>query len=328
MPTPSMLFVSHANPEDNLFARWITLRLAREGYPVWCDLTQLLGGEDFWRDIETAIRDRTVKFLFVLSQTSNAKQGILDELAVARKVGKKHHNFILPLRIDDIKSDDINIELNRLNYIDFAHGLAVGYSQLLDVLEKEGIPRDPRFSPDAVTRWWRTHYPATAGVVATPERYLSNWFEFSQTPKKLRLPSIEPEDSFARAVEEQTLELPAPSWPYANLLFSFASADDLLPILEGKGMELANSLELEFETFRDHGLDHPTIQRREARNILARCSERRSIALLSVADYFPTNSPEARGIIGSSRDCSRMIEFSTKNSQAIAAGGLWLASNP
>src|SRR6266404_4768498 len=99
----NMVFVSHANPEDNLFTRWLALRLAREGYPVWCDLTKLLGGEDFWRDIEAAIRGRTAKFLFVLSKTSNQKQGTLMELAVARKVGKNIHDFVIPLRIDDIR---------------------------------------------------------------------------------------------------------------------------------------------------------------------------------------------------------------------------------
>jgi hypothetical protein len=28
----SMVFVSHANPEENEFARWLTLQLANEGY--------------------------------------------------------------------------------------------------------------------------------------------------------------------------------------------------------------------------------------------------------------------------------------------------------
>ena len=46
---------------------------------MWCDLTQLLGGEDFWRDMEAGIRDRTAKFLFLLSMTSNQKQGTLME---------------------------------------------------------------------------------------------------------------------------------------------------------------------------------------------------------------------------------------------------------
>jgi hypothetical protein len=41
---------SHAI-EDNTFTRWLSLQLARNGYRVWCDLTKLLGGEIFWRDI-------------------------------------------------------------------------------------------------------------------------------------------------------------------------------------------------------------------------------------------------------------------------------------
>ena len=51
-----MLFISHANPEDNEFAQWLALQLAKCGYPVWCDLTKLLGGETFWSDIEEALR--------------------------------------------------------------------------------------------------------------------------------------------------------------------------------------------------------------------------------------------------------------------------------
>src|SRR5690606_32658945 len=77
-----MLFVGHANPEDNEIARWLALRLATEGYPVWCDLTKLLGGEAFWSDIESAIRERTSKYLLVLSRTSNAKPGVLNELSL------------------------------------------------------------------------------------------------------------------------------------------------------------------------------------------------------------------------------------------------------
>src|SRR5208283_2138521 len=79
-----MVFVSHANPEDNEFSRWLALQLAKEGYPVWCDLTKLLGGEDFWINIEEAIRTRSSKFLFVLSRTSNSKIGPLQELHVAQ----------------------------------------------------------------------------------------------------------------------------------------------------------------------------------------------------------------------------------------------------
>src|SRR5207247_328288 len=98
------LLLSHANPEDNEFTLWLALQLAKEGYPVWCDLTQFLGGEDFWKDAEEAIRDRTAKLIFVLSKTSNRKDGPLKELRVAQNVAKKEklNDFVLPCQIDDL----------------------------------------------------------------------------------------------------------------------------------------------------------------------------------------------------------------------------------
>ena len=136
-----MIFVSHALPEDNEFTRWLALRLAREGYPVWCDLTKLLGGEDFWSDIENAIRSRTTKFLFVLSRTSNEKPGVLQELALAKRVGKGREDFVIPLKINDLASDETTIELTRLNSIDFRGGWVGGLAKLLEKLEKDEVPR-------------------------------------------------------------------------------------------------------------------------------------------------------------------------------------------
>lgn len=84
------MFVSHANPEDNEFTMWLALQLASAGYSVWCDLTELLGGEDFWGgDIQKALASKTIKFTFVLSKASNKKDGTLQELAYAKEVAKK-----------------------------------------------------------------------------------------------------------------------------------------------------------------------------------------------------------------------------------------------
>lgn len=83
-----MIFISHALPEDNEFTRWLALRLAREGYPVWCDLTKLLGGEDFWSDIEDAIRNRTTKFLFCPLQNLQRETGRASEVG-AGKAGRQ-----------------------------------------------------------------------------------------------------------------------------------------------------------------------------------------------------------------------------------------------
>ena len=77
------------------------------------------------------------------------------KIAVAEKVGKAFKDFIIPLRIDDLSSNDVTIELNRLNYVDFPRGWAVGYRKLLEKLEEDSVPKDGRFSPDTVTKWWR-----------------------------------------------------------------------------------------------------------------------------------------------------------------------------
>ena len=144
------------------------MRLAREGYPVWCDLTKLLGGEDFWSDIEDAIRNRTTKFLFVLSKTSNEKPGVLQELALAKRVGKEREDFVIPLIIDDLASDETTIELPRLNSIDFRGGWVGGLAKLLEKLEKDGVPKGPRFNAAAVATWWQDNL--YSGQADRPQR--------------------------------------------------------------------------------------------------------------------------------------------------------------
>src|SRR5437879_3048636 len=98
------ILIGHANPEDNRFTRWLALRLARDGYLVWSDVTGFLGGENIWRGIEHLIRERAVKVLCALSRASNQRDGVLKELQVASIVAvrEKLNDFIIPLRVDDI----------------------------------------------------------------------------------------------------------------------------------------------------------------------------------------------------------------------------------
>src|SRR2546421_855711 len=115
------LFVSHASPEDNVFSLWLALQLAKEGYPVWCDLTKLLGGEETWSDIEKVIRNDTLKFIYVVSKTSNTKKGPLKELTVAENVARDSglEEFVIPVLVDDLPPRDINIQLSLINAIRF-----------------------------------------------------------------------------------------------------------------------------------------------------------------------------------------------------------------
>src|ERR1051326_2669695 len=93
------VMISHANPEDNEFALWLALQLARDGYKVWSDVTKLLGGEQFWADIEEVIRQKAVKVIYVLSKVSNESgRGFRKELHLADSVGRqlKDKRFLIP----------------------------------------------------------------------------------------------------------------------------------------------------------------------------------------------------------------------------------------
>jgi len=191
----STLFISHANPEDNEFARWLSLRLARDGYKVWCDLTQLIGGEVFWMDVEEAIREHSIKFVFVLSQFSNKKEGTRKELAIAETTSKRiaDRDYIIPIRIDDIQHDDMNIEIHRRNAIDFHSSWAEGYTLLLKKLEHESVRKVFPQGPESVSEWWRNQYNAEAGLRPTQEEHYSNWFPIDSLPThifrhRVRLP--------------------------------------------------------------------------------------------------------------------------------------------
>jgi hypothetical protein len=149
MPARVLLFVSHANPEDNVFAQWLSMKLAGYGYQVWSDVTKLLGGE-----------------------------GVLKEVYVANAVARHHgfKDFIIPLRIDDIPHSEINIEIGRLNVIEFGESWAVGLKQLLEELHKEGVPASTTNGHDIVRQWWERERTAESGITDEPEVHYSNWF--------------------------------------------------------------------------------------------------------------------------------------------------------
>ena len=253
-PPADMSFVSHANPEDNEFSLWLSLQLAKLGYPVWCDLTRLLGGEDFWSDIELAIRDSTTKFLYVLSRHSNQKPGTLQELSVALSVARQKgvKDFVIPLRIDDLPFQDINIQLNRLNVIDFSNSWAAGMKRLLEKLELDGVRKDPRFSPRSVADWWVGGDGPGQSVVHSPEVYRSNWFSIEALPEVAYLHAV---PSFVE--HSDFWDVPFPVWKTGNLLLSFAGADDVNRYLRN-GLRVNDSFEVNPFAFLN-GLEGPIV---------------------------------------------------------------------
>ena len=233
-----MLFLSHANPEDNDFTRWLALRLANEGFPVWCDLTQLLGGEDFWKDAETAIRERPAKVLFVLTRESNHRPGPLKELAVAQKVQREHDlaDFVIPLAVDDLPPAEYNIELTRLNAVSFREGWAGGLRQLLEKLERNGVRKSPSFGPDAVASWWRSTSYGDHTLLHQPEVVVTNIFPLEPATLYFHRLGVKLENAL---IEDPSI--PYPWQRFGEHLVSFASAADLKNCL-GTGMRITHSV--------------------------------------------------------------------------------------
>ncbi|MCB1228135.1 MAG: toll/interleukin-1 receptor domain-containing protein [Verrucomicrobiales bacterium] len=264
----TMIFLSHANEaKDNEFTRWVALRLASLGYPVWCDQTELLGGEKFWSDIETAIRTKTTKFLWVLSRHSNNRDSVLNEVSVAGRVAKEKQlkDFIIPLGIDGLPDSEANIRLAQVGIIDFTAGWAPALARLVKKLERDDIPKDERFNPGAVADWWSNHERKKTDVTNDHELCSSNWFPINDMPERIYLHSLEVplKDEGARE-----LDLGVPNYREKGGIFSFEAKAGMARRLEDNGMLLVETVDFDLWEFQHQGHKGLRLDKTEARNIV------------------------------------------------------------
>ncbi|WP_341919613.1 toll/interleukin-1 receptor domain-containing protein [Hydrocarboniphaga effusa] len=220
----NLIFISHANPENNEFSRWLGLQLANEGYEIWSDVTKLIGGEQFWDSIEQAIRRYSAKVLVVLTRVAQEKQGVLDEIncAVTLERVEGLDGFVIPLRLDDIPFDQIRANLARKNVIDFSKNWAVGLGQLFAALKRDGVPKSNTAASNAVSVWHRENRKSHEIVQKVPEKLLTNWLEIKAMPPHVVL------------TKNSTGGIGQPS---VGLHFVYGSYIGRLSALEGKGSD-------------------------------------------------------------------------------------------
>ncbi|GAB4044329.1 toll/interleukin-1 receptor domain-containing protein [Spirosoma jeollabukense] len=177
------LFISHALPEDNEFAKWLAARLRNEGYKVWCELDEVHGGEDFWDTISAVIRNDTIKFIFVGSHTSVQKLGVLDEWKFARSIQREYklEHFIIPINLDGISSNAI-IGLTGLAMLHFYNSWASGLKALIRKLQKDDVPYQTNNSPLSAAHWLVNPYALKGGAIKKEEIFYSNWLDLPQIP--------------------------------------------------------------------------------------------------------------------------------------------------
>jgi hypothetical protein len=181
------IFITHAAPEDNDFALWLSSKLTIAGYRVWVDKQRLRGGDDFWDDIDRMLRHEAVKQIVVFTRNAD-KPGVKKELAIGSIVATRLQDlrFMIPIRVDDVSFADAPPEFVRGNIIDAYPRWHDCLEELFAALDKANIPKTP--TPDASIL--RTIIDAREDgrrfVVRSPETCLTNWFPVVTPPERIR----------------------------------------------------------------------------------------------------------------------------------------------
>lgn len=197
----NIVFIGHATPEDNNFAIWLASRLQLFGFKVWLDKENLLGGEKTWQEIDQVIRNNTIKYLLVYSkniclpnQTGKLKEGIDKEFQHAESI-LKSKRFTDPLILLNLDNSpyDLFIGANRLNHISFGDNWATGLKQLVQKLEKDGVPKNTNEDARVMGEWYQNKYTTDKGIIPKKELYYTNWWQILQLPENFYIYQFENE---------------------------------------------------------------------------------------------------------------------------------------
>jgi TIR domain len=180
------IFITHAAPEDNQFALWLSSKLALAGYRVWVDRNRLRGGHDFWDEIERVIRTDAVKQIVIF--TANVrKPGVKKELALGEVMKGKlsDANFMIGIRNDASEFNDAPPELLRGNILNAFPNWHDCLKDLLDALDQYGVPREAGPNARLLSLIVDAREDGRRFVIDAPEAVLSNWFPIDP-PDRIR----------------------------------------------------------------------------------------------------------------------------------------------
>lgn len=176
------LFLSYAW-ENAALVDWLVRRLTAEGYRVWCDRFQMLGGESFPKVIDQAIKTRTFRLIALLSRHSLAKPNPLKERTLALAISRRQNiDFMIPLNVDGLKPDELEWDYTDLTYIPF-QDWAAGLEMLLKKLRSIDAPR-PLTVEQGRQFVAETFLPQHV-LLDQEETLYSNCFSFERIPERL-----------------------------------------------------------------------------------------------------------------------------------------------
>jgi hypothetical protein len=260
MTERNVIFISHANPEDNVFTTWLGSKLTASGYEVWADVLRLVGGQDWQRKLEDALRNRAFKVLLVGTQRGVDKQGVRNEIQIASTKAKElgDNEFIIPLKLEHYDSP---FNIVHAQYIDFSKSWAHGLAELLETLTSYAVPKTANESPEL---WRAVQLIAGKAPVCKEETLISNWIKFISLPEEINFYDFSAGISIGRkdmALENSSI----PLVPKNRGFISFSDLDSLQGVL---GSELPIKLIQSYKTedFLISGWPDLKIDLKDARN--------------------------------------------------------------
>lgn len=244
MSSKETIFISHKSPNDNYFGAWLASKLKLLGYDVWIEIDELKSGDAFWPEIEAVIRNRSVKFLAIVSKSylqniNDPISGIFKELSTADRV-KDVKKLKVPIKIDDVNEDDFPAQLMGLNSIDFFNNWQNGLDKLLESFEKEKIPKQEQQNNPLT--FWLDAFKAKDSHTNDAEKIYTNWFPF-QLPETIYIhkPSIQSKLDLADIIY--------PYIEYSDRHICFFPKTDY-----PEAIKVSSSSELKIEEILDQGL--------------------------------------------------------------------------
>jgi TIR domain len=181
-PTDSVacdsLFVSYA-PEDVALATWLSRRLIAEGYRVWCESLEILGGSPKQETIERRIQTRSFRLLALYSLVSLDKPDVALQRNLAHTIAtQRGGEFLIPLGVEPIPDEKLDWKTRQLAFIPFDRSWADGLRQLLQRLIAIDCPRPVDGGRGVVA----SSLLRKAVVSAAPEPIISNCLPVDRIP--------------------------------------------------------------------------------------------------------------------------------------------------
>ena len=259
------IFISKATPEDDEFVLWLAPRLEAAGYKVFADILSLEGGDRWRKEVTKTLQDKAIKMLLCCRDSTLEKDGVQEEIGIAEDLAKQLEDprFIIPLRLEKFKK---LFGIGELQYVDFIYGWAHGLRDLLETLDRQGVPRSMDqviVNPD----WENYKRRLSISIKKSPEVLTSNWLRIVQPPDTIRY--YQPVDAVNQVLMEGACregKFPAEMWMRG--FFSFATPEEIGQDFGNVGKFIASST-IELPEFINNGSRVVNIRPREARNLVS-----------------------------------------------------------